>query len=29
MYEVSTRDIPDRSLLCLKRRVDGEPGAWA
>jgi len=29
MYEVATRDLPDRSLLCLKRTVDGEPGAWA
>jgi DNA-binding transcriptional MerR regulator len=29
MYEVTTRDIPGRSLLCLKRSVDGEPGAWA
>jgi DNA-binding transcriptional MerR regulator len=28
MYEVSTRDIPQRSLLCLKRNVD-ESGAWA
>ena len=28
MYEVATRDIPERSLLCLKRSVD-EPGAWA
>jgi DNA-binding transcriptional MerR regulator len=28
MYEVSTRDIPGRSLLCLKRSVDGQPGAW-
>jgi len=28
MYEVSTRDIPRRSLLCLKRNVD-ESGAWA
>jgi DNA-binding transcriptional MerR regulator len=28
MYEVGTRDIPDRSLLCLKRSVDGQPGAW-
>ena len=28
MYEVATRDIPERSLLCLKRNVD-EPGAWA
>ncbi len=29
MYEVSTRDVPARSLLCLKRNVDGEDGAWA
>jgi DNA-binding transcriptional MerR regulator len=29
MYEVSTRDIPARSLLCLKRSVDGQQGAWA
>jgi DNA-binding transcriptional MerR regulator len=28
MYEVGTRDIPQRSLLCLKRNVD-ESGAWA
>ena len=28
MYEVATREIPDRSLLCLKRNVD-EEGAWA
>jgi DNA-binding transcriptional MerR regulator len=28
MYEVATRDIPERSLLCLKRNVD-EQGAWA
>ena len=28
MYEVSTRDIPERTLLCLKRNVDW-PGAWA
>jgi DNA-binding transcriptional MerR regulator len=27
MYEVATRDIPQRSLLCLKRNVD-ETGAW-
>ncbi|NNN01691.1 MAG: MerR family transcriptional regulator [Acidimicrobiaceae bacterium] len=27
MYEVATRDIPERSLLCLKRNVD-ELGAW-
>ncbi len=28
MYEVATREIPERSLLCLKRNVD-EQGAWA
>jgi DNA-binding transcriptional MerR regulator len=28
MYEVGTRDIPQRSLLCLKRNVH-ESGAWA
>ncbi len=28
MYEVATREMPERSLLCLKRNVD-EPGAWA
>jgi DNA-binding transcriptional MerR regulator len=28
MYEVSTRDMPERSLLCVKRNVD-EQGAWA
>ena len=28
MYDVATRDIPERSLLCLKRNVD-EEGAWA
>ena len=29
MYEVKTREIPERSLLCLKRHVDGYPGVWA
>jgi DNA-binding transcriptional MerR regulator len=29
MYQVSTRDIPARSLLCLKRNVHGQDGAWA
>lgn len=29
MYKVTTRDIPDRSLLCLKRNVKGQDGAWA
>ena len=28
MYDVATRDIPERTLLCLKRHVD-EQGAWA
>jgi DNA-binding transcriptional MerR regulator len=28
MYEVATRDMPERSLLCLKRSVD-EQGQWA
>ncbi len=28
MYEVETREIPQRSLLCLKRNVD-EAGTWA
>jgi hypothetical protein len=28
MYEVATREIPERSVLCLKRHVD-EPSAWA
>jgi DNA-binding transcriptional MerR regulator len=28
MYEVATREIPERSVLCLKRNVD-EQGAWA
>jgi hypothetical protein len=28
MYEVATRDIPERSLLCLKREVS-EQGQWA
>ncbi len=28
MYEVATRDMPQRSLLCLKRNVDA-PGLWA
>ena len=27
-YEVATREIQERTLLCLKRHVD-EPGAWA
>ena len=29
MYEISTREIPERSLLCLKRNVTGEKAAWA
>jgi DNA-binding transcriptional MerR regulator len=29
MYEVSTREMPDRSLLCLKRNVAGRDQAWA
>ncbi len=29
MYEVSTREIPERSLLCVKRDVAGVDGAWA
>jgi DNA-binding transcriptional MerR regulator len=28
MYEVGTREIPERSLLCLKRNVD-QQGMWA
>jgi DNA-binding transcriptional MerR regulator len=28
MYEVATREIPERSLLCLKRNVD-QQGMWA
>jgi DNA-binding transcriptional MerR regulator len=28
MYEVATREIPERTVLCLKRNVD-EQGAWA
>jgi DNA-binding transcriptional MerR regulator len=28
MYEVQTREIGERSLLCLKRNVDGQAGAW-
>jgi DNA-binding transcriptional MerR regulator len=28
MYEVKTREMPERSVLCLKRTVD-EAGAWA
>lgn len=29
MYDVNTRTIPARKVLCLKRLVDGEAGAWA
>jgi hypothetical protein len=29
MYEVAAREIPARSVLCLKRSVEGAPGAWA
>jgi DNA-binding transcriptional MerR regulator len=29
MYDVHTRDIPERQILCLKRNVEGESGAWA
>lgn len=29
MYEVTAREIPARSVLCLKRSVDGPDGAWA
>ena len=28
MYEVETREIPDRSLLCLKRHVGGQQDVW-
>ena len=29
MYEVATRDIPARSVLCVKRSVEGNDGTWA
>jgi DNA-binding transcriptional MerR regulator len=29
MYQVETREIPSRSVLCLKRNVEGEASAWA
>jgi DNA-binding transcriptional MerR regulator len=29
MYEVRTREIPERSLLCVKRSVAGRDKAWA
>jgi len=28
-YDVETRPVPERSVLCLLRHVDGEAGAWA
>ena len=28
MYEVATREMPERSLFCLKRNIN-EPGMWA
>jgi len=28
VYEVKTREIPERSLLCVKRNVTGEKAAW-
>jgi hypothetical protein len=28
MYEVATRVVPVRSVLCLKRNVEGTPEAW-
>jgi DNA-binding transcriptional MerR regulator len=28
MYDVTTREIPERTLLCLKRHVDGQPAVW-
>jgi DNA-binding transcriptional MerR regulator len=28
MYEVTTRDIPERSVPCVKRSVEGIDGAW-
>jgi DNA-binding transcriptional MerR regulator len=28
MYDVATREMPDRSLLCLKRHVDGQQAVW-
>jgi DNA-binding transcriptional MerR regulator len=29
MFEVATREIPERSLLCVKRNVTGAKAAWA
>jgi DNA-binding transcriptional MerR regulator len=29
MYDVHTRELPQRSILCLKRNVAGEEAAWA
>jgi DNA-binding transcriptional MerR regulator len=29
VYAVKTREIPERSLLCVKRNVTGEKAAWA
>ena len=29
MYEVGTREMPDRSLLCMMRSVVGRDQAWA
>jgi DNA-binding transcriptional MerR regulator len=29
VYDVKTREIPERSLLCVKRNVTGEKAAWA
>jgi DNA-binding transcriptional MerR regulator len=29
MYEVGTREMPERSLLCVKRNIAGEKAAWA
>ena len=29
MYEVNTREMPSRSVLCLKRNVTGWEQAWA
>jgi len=29
MYEVTTRDMPSRSLMCLKRNVNDQQAVWA
>jgi hypothetical protein len=29
MYDVMTREMPERMLLCLERHVEGTEGAWA